>query len=105
MGHQDMCMPWREMLAGQVTTTTMRSRIIQLNLPEIIIFPEKYGFPETKPLNEVSPKTTRVTNASRPPGRAFIGLPLRPAKPLGETCQGAGALGQAWIQGRGPLDS
>ena len=36
MGHQDMCMPWREMLAGKVTTTTLRSRIIQLNLPKTI---------------------------------------------------------------------
>ena len=97
-----MCMPWREMLAGKVTTTTMRSRTIQLNLPETINFPVKYGFPQTKPLNEVSPKTTRVTNASRPPGRAFIGLPLRPAKPLGETCRGAGATGSSMDTRSGP---
>ena len=28
MGHQDMCMPWKEMVAGKVTTATKRSRII-----------------------------------------------------------------------------
>ena len=25
-GHQDMCMPWKEMVAGKVTTTTMRNK-------------------------------------------------------------------------------